>query len=220
MVTLGSKMTDAPEFGPEFRAELLNLFRRRRDVRRFKRKPLLDGMLDRLLGLACLAPSVGLSEPWRFVVVETPERRREIRACFEICNAIALKDQSGERASLYARLKLAGLDDAPCQFAVFADHSTTQGYGLGRRTMPATIEYSAVMAVHTLWLAARAEGVGLGWVSIVEPSRVSAILDVPPSWTLIGYFCLGYPEEEHDDPILQREGWEARRAPMSRVLKR
>ena len=76
------------------------------------------------------------------------------------------------------------------------------------------------MAVHTLWLAARAEGVGLGWVSIVEPSRVSAILDVPPSWTLIGYFCLGYPEEEHDDPILQREGWEARRAPMSRVLKR
>lgn len=213
-------VSDAPEFGPEFRAELLNLFRWRRDARQFTRKPLMEGMLDRLLGLACLAPSVGLSEPWRFVVVESPERRQEIRACFESCNAIALKDQSGERASLYARLKLAGLDDAPCQFAVFADRSTTQGYGLGRRTMPATIEYSAVMAVHTLWLAARAEGVGLGWVSIIEPSRVSAILDVPSSWTLIGYFCLGYPAEEHEDPILQREGWEARRAPVSCVLKR
>ncbi|HEY6834433.1 MAG TPA: 5,6-dimethylbenzimidazole synthase [Pseudolabrys sp.] len=219
-MTAKSGIMGAPEFGAEFRAELLDLFLWRRDVRRFKREPLLEGMLDRFLGLACLAPSVGLSEPWRFVVVESPERRQEIRTCFETCNAIALKDQSGERASLYARLKLAGLDDAPCQFAVFADHSTTQGSGLGRRTMPATIDYSAVLAVHTLWLAARAEGVGLGWVSIIDPSRVSTILNVPSSWTLIGYFCIGYPAEEHDDPILQREGWEARRAPMSYVLKR
>lgn len=219
-MTQESPVSDAPEFGPEFRAELLNLFRWRRDVRRFTRRPLLKGTLDRLLGLACLAPSVGLSEPWRFVVVESPERRQEIRACFESCNAVALKDQSGERASLYARLKLAGLNDAPCQFAVFADQSTTQGYGLGRRTMPATIEYSAVLAVHTLWLAARAEGVGLGWVSIIEPSRVSAILGIPSSWTLIGYFCLGYPAEEHEDPILQREGWETRRAPTSCVIRR
>lgn len=219
-MTTKSRPNDPPEFGAEFRTELLNLFLWRRDVRRFKRKPLLDGMLDRFLGLACLAPSVGLSEPWRFVVVESPERRQEIRACFESCNAIALKDLSGERASLYARLKLAGLDDAPCQFAVFADHSTTQGYGLGRRTMPATIDYSAVLAVHTLWLAARAEGVGLGWISIIDPSCVSAILDVPSSWTLIGYFCLGYPAEEHEDPMLQREGWEMRRAPTSYVLKR
>lgn len=219
-MTQAYPVSDAPEFGPGFRAELLNLFRWRRDVRQFTRKPLSEGMLDRLLGLACLAPSVGLSEPWRFVIVESPQRRQEIRACFESCNAIALKDQSGERASLYARLKLAGLNDAPCQFAVFADHSTTQGYGLGRRTMPATIEYSAVLAVHTLWLAARAEGIGLGWVSIIEPSRVSAILDVPSSWTLIGYFCLGYPAEEHEDPLLQREGWETRRAPASCVLRR
>lgn len=219
-MTQAYTVSDAPDFGAEFRAELLNLFRWRRDVRQFKRKPLLDGTLDRLLGLACLAPSVGLSEPWRFVVVESPERRQEICACFESCNATALKEQSGERASLYARLKLAGLNDAPCQFAVFADPSTAQGHGLGRRTMPATIEYSAVLAVHTLWLAARAEGIGLGWVSIMEPSRVSAILDVPSSWTLIGYFCLGYPAEEHEDPILQREGWEARRAPMSCVLRR
>jgi 5,6-dimethylbenzimidazole synthase len=193
-MTAKSGITGAPEFGADFRADLLDLFLWRRDVRRFKREPLLEGMLDRFLGLACLAPSVGLSEPWRFVVVESPERRQEIRACFESCNAIALKDQSGERASLYARLKLAGLDDAPCQFAVFADH--------------------------TLWLAARAEGVGLGWVSIIDPSQVTAILDVPSSWTLIGYFCLGYPAEEHEDPILQREGWETRRAPMSYVLKR
>jgi 5,6-dimethylbenzimidazole synthase len=213
-------LNDVPEFEAEFRAGLSKLFLWRRDVRRFKRDPLPHGTLDRLFELASLAPSVGLSEPWRFVVVESAERRRAIKECFERCNAAALADHSGERASLYARLKLAGLDDAPSQFAVFADHSTDQGHGLGRHTMPASIDHSVVMAVHTLWLAARAEGLGLGWVSIVEPAFVRTILDVPSDWTLIGYFCLGYPAASHIAPELEREGWEARRAWTYRVLRR
>lgn len=213
-------MNGAPEFGTEFRARLLDLFVWRRDVRRFKRDPLPDGALERLLGVASLAPSVGLSEPWRFVVVEDAERRRAVRACFERCNAVALDGQTGERAALYARLKLSGLDDAPCQLAILADHATAQGHGLGRQTMPATIDHSAVMAAHTLWLAARAEGIGLGWVSILEPSDVNAILDVPSSWTLIGYLCLGYPADDHAQPALEREGWERRRVPDSRILRR
>ena len=208
------------DFGEAFRAQLRDLFVWRRDVRRFRRDALPEGTLERLVTLACLAPSVGLSEPWRFVAVEQPARRSAIRASFEACNAVALKSQSGDRAALYARLKLAGLDDAPCQFAVFSDRATAQGHGLGRLTMPATIDYSAVMAVHTLWLAARAEGIGLGWVSILDPADVTAALDVPTSWTLIGYFCLGYPTVSDDVPVLAREGWENRRPPASVLFTR
>ncbi|PDQ21193.1 5,6-dimethylbenzimidazole synthase [Mesorhizobium sanjuanii] len=210
-------MTPSPQFPDDFRAALVNLFLWRRDVRRFEPTPLPEGALERLLGLASLAPSVGLSQPWRFVVVESPERRETIKACFERCNAEALASFCGERAALYARLKLAGLNEAPCQFAVFADHTTGQGHGLGRMTMPATIEYSAVMAVHTLWLAARAEGLGMGWVSILDPVEMATILDTPPQWTLIGYFCLGYPSQQQNVPELEREGWEVRRPPIIMV---
>ncbi|MEP6565721.1 MAG: 5,6-dimethylbenzimidazole synthase [Mesorhizobium sp.] len=202
------------DFPDDFRAELVNLFRWRRDVRRFKPTPLPEGALERLLDLASIAPSVGLSQPWRFVVVESANCRDAVKACFERCNAEALTSFCGERAALYARLKLAGLNEAPCQFAVFADRTTEQGHGLGRLTMPATIEYSAVMAVHTLWLAARAEGIGMGWVSILDPAEMATILDAPPQWTLIGYFCVGYPLEEHITPTLEREGWEFRRPSM------
>ena len=111
-----------------------------------------------------------------FILAESRRRRDAIRACFENCNAEALHGQSRQRAALYARLKLAGLDDAPCQFAVFADRATVQGHGLGRLTMPSTLDYSAVLAVHTLWLAARAEGIGLGWVSILDPAVVASML--------------------------------------------
>ncbi|MBW0004901.1 MAG: 5,6-dimethylbenzimidazole synthase [Hyphomicrobiales bacterium] len=209
-----------PEFDEAFRASLLDLFRWRRDVRRFCRAPLPSGTLNRLLGIASLAPSVGLSEPWRFVIVEDEQRRAAIRACFEACNAQALLAQEAERAGLYARLKLAGLEDAPAQVAVFADRTTPQGHGLGRRTMPEMIEYSGVIAIHTLWLAARAEGIGVGWVSILDPEKVAAILDTPPDWKLIGYLCVGYPQLECETPELERQGWERRRTAASVIIGR
>jgi 5,6-dimethylbenzimidazole synthase len=176
--------------------------------------------LERLIELACLAPSVGLSQPWRFVIVETPACRAAIRANFETCNAKALAAQGGQRAAGYARLKLAGLDDAPGHLAVFADPATTRGHGLGRHTMPEMIEYSAVTAVHTIWLAARAEGIGMGWISILDPAAVAATLDVPATWTFIGYLCLGFPETEDDIPDLERAGWERRYPASSRVVLR
>jgi 5,6-dimethylbenzimidazole synthase len=210
----------APEFGPEFRATLHDLLKWRRDVRRFKHTPLPPGTIDRLIAIACLSPSVGLSEPWRFVIVDDKGRRAAIRACFEDCNRDALRMQTPDRAALYARLKLAGLDDAPCHIAVFADRSTAQGSGLGRLTMPEALDYSVAIAVHTLWLAARAEGVGLGWVSILDPKRIAAILDVPEHWVFIGYLCLGYPVAEDDKPALEREGWERRHPPAKAMLYR
>src|SRR5262245_4223882 len=199
----------APEFGPEFRERLYDLLKWRRDVRRFKRIPLPAGTIERLIAIACLSPSVGLSEPWRFVIVEDKERRAAIRACFEDCNKDALAMQTPDRAALYARLKLAGLDDAPCQIAVFADRATAQGAGLGRLTMPETLDYSVVNAIHTLWLAARAEGIGVGWVSILDPKRIAAILDVPADCVFIGL-----------RRSLERAGWERRQELASNVLYR
>ena len=209
-----------PVFDDAFRAQLLELFRWRRDVRHFRSEPVPPSLLHRLLEVASLAPSVGLSEPWRMVTVDDPARRAAVRASFEACNAQALACQTANRANAYARLKLAGLDEAPCQLAVFAEPDPGQGHGLGRATMPETTAYSAVMAVHTLWLAARAFGLGLGWVSILDPSAVAAALDVPQGWTLVGYFCLGYPQTEDETPELERLGWEQRRPARSAVIRR
>jgi 5,6-dimethylbenzimidazole synthase len=206
-------------FDAAFRARLRDLLVWRRDVRRFRRDALPDGALESLIELACLAPSVGLSQPWRFVIVEDRALRAAIHENFSACNAQALAAQAPQRAGLYARLKLAGLDEAPVHFAVFADRTTTQGHDLGRRTMPEMIDYSAVTAVHTIWLAARAQGIGLGWISILDPAAMTAILDVPAAWKFIGYFCLGYPEAEDTIPELEQAGWE-QRSPVSSIIIR
>ncbi|MGA3308529.1 MAG: 5,6-dimethylbenzimidazole synthase [Xanthobacteraceae bacterium] len=207
-------------FDDAFRARLRDLLVWRRDVRRFRRDPLPSGTLEALIELACLAPSVGLSQPWRFVIVDDEAARAAIRRNFATSNADALDAQSRERAGRYARLKLAGLEEAPCHLAVFADRSTAQGHGLGRHTMPEMIEYSAVTAVYTIWLAARAQGIGMGWVSILDPKAVAALLHVPAEWKFIGYFCLGFPQLDDTVPELEQMGWEERRPPSSVIIKR
>jgi 5,6-dimethylbenzimidazole synthase len=179
-----------------------------------------EGTIERLLGFARLAPSVGLSEPWRFVLVDGAATRARIRTAFETSNARALAGYAGDRAALYTRLKLSGLDAAPCQFAVFSDREPDQGHGLGRGTMPETVDYSTVLAVHTLWLAARAEGLGLGWLSILDPAAVTAALDVPGAWHFIGYFCLCHPVADDVRPALERAGWERRRDLHEVILRR
>jgi 5,6-dimethylbenzimidazole synthase len=209
-----------PRFDDGFRARLATLLAWRRDVRSFRADKVPDGTLDALLELANLAPSVGLSQPWRFVLVDDPVRRAAVRANFSAANAAALMGQDVGRAALYARLKLAGLDEAPCQFAVFAEHDPVQGHGLGRASMPETTAYSAVMAVHGLWLAAHAAGLGLGWVSILDPDAMAAVLEVPAAWRFIGYFCLGTPREESDVPELERALWEHRRPAGCCILRR
>jgi 5,6-dimethylbenzimidazole synthase len=209
-----------PDFDAAFVSRLEDLFMWRRDVRRFGPDAIPPERLGWLLEMANLAPSVGLSQPWRFVLVDDPGRRAAVRDSFETCNARALAGQDGERAPRYARLKLAGLDEAPCHLAVFAEPAPEQGHGLGRMTMPETTVYSAVMAIHTLWLAARAVKLGLGWVSILDPEAVTRVLDVPAAWMLVGYFCLGYPLEETETPELERFGWEVRRPADGFVIRR
>jgi 5,6-dimethylbenzimidazole synthase len=144
------------------------------------------------------------------VLVDDPARRAAVAAEFSACNAQALAAYAGEVAGRYAALKLEGLREAPHHLAVFCDRATTRGHGLGRRTMPEMAEYSVVAAICTMWLSARAEGIGLGWVSILDPARMTALLDVPSDWRFIGYLCLGYPRREDDVPELERAGWERR----------
>ena len=207
-------------FDDAFRLRLHELFIWRRDVRSFRADPLPAGALDRLIATACLAPSVGLSQPWRFVVVEDSARRAAIGEAFRSANAAALQSYSGALAARYAGLKLAGLADAPAHLAVFADRGTAIGHGLGRHTMPEMAEYSVVAAVTTMWLAARAEGIGMGWVSILDPARVASVLEVPAGWRFIGYFCLGYPRDEDETPELERAGWEQRQPAETFILRR
>jgi len=209
-----------PAFGADFQDSFDTLLKWRRDVRRFKSDPVPDDLLTELLGLAALAPSVGNSQPWRFVDVQSQGKRAAIRDHFQTCNAQALNDYHGEQAKLYAQLKLSGMDKAPTQIAVFCDHGSERGHGLGKKTMPETLNYSVVMAVHTLWLAARARGVGVGWVSILEPNQVETILDAQDGWAFVAYLCIGWPEEEHDDPELVRFGWQDRVDVSKFIFKR
>src|SRR5580704_6416667 len=209
-----------PVFDDAFRSQLRELLAWRRDVRRFRPEALPAGTLARLLETASLAPSVGLSQPWRFVTVAQEARREAVREEFRTCNAQALATYAPDRASRYAALKLEGLREAPEQFAVFCDRATAVGHGLGRRTMPEMAEYSVVAAICTLWLAARAQGIGLGWISILDPARMAGLLDVPPDWRFIGYFCLGYPLKADDRPELERACWERRLKAQSSVLAR
>lgn len=208
------------EFDDAFRRQLRELFVWRRDVRRFRTDALPDGTVERLIETACLSPSVGLSQPWRFVTVDDPARRCAVIDDFRSCNADALNCYSGERASRYAALKLSGLEQAPVHLAVFADKASDIGHGLGRATMPETTEYSVVAAITAMWLAARAEGIGLGWVSILNPERIQGVLDVSASWKFIAYLCIGYPEAECDQPELERAKWEHRRGADEFTLRR
>jgi 5,6-dimethylbenzimidazole synthase len=213
-------MPVAPKFDDQFRATLADLFMWRRDVRHFRSDPLPSSLIQELLALACRAPSVGFSQPWRWVKVDDPDRRAAIVENFKQANHRALAEFHGARAAMYARLKLAGLVEAPVHLAVFVDPTTEVGSGLGCGTMPEMLPYSAVCAVHTLWLAARAHGIGLGWVSILDPQQALQALQVPDHWRLVAYLCLGYAEDEQDQPELEREGWALRQPPENVLLQR
>jgi len=200
-----------PAFDLDFQQQLASLLGWRRDVRRFRAAPIAEDVIENLLELAQKAPSVGNSQPWRFVRIRSTAVREALAAHVDLQVAAAgerLADP--EKRAAYAALKLHGLDRAAEVIAVFCDDGTATGSGLGAATMPETRAYSVVLAIHTFWLAARAKGLALGWVSIVDPAFVTALLDAPPQWKLIATLCLGWPEEPSDTPELERLDWQAR----------
>ena len=201
-------------FSKAFQSDLEDLMRWRRDVRRFRPDPVDEALLQECLDAFLLAPSVGLSEPGRVIRVDSAQARAAALANFSTANDEALRGYSGDKAQLYAGLKLSGMQDAPIQLAIFSDEATQKGAQLGAGTMPEMRRYSVVSAIMLFWLAARARGLGLGWVSILDPDQLCRDLDVPTDWQLVGYFCLGWPETVDDSPELEQSGWEARRGAL------
>jgi 5,6-dimethylbenzimidazole synthase len=209
-----------PVFDARFAESFEQLLAWRRDVRHFKADPVDPALLDGLLALTALAPSVGLSQPWRFVLVQDAGLRADVLADFERSRAEAEAGIPVEKRGAYGRAKLEGLREAPVHLAAFTDTSTHQGHGLGVFSMPECLHYSTVMAVHTLWLAAQLRGLGMGWVSILQPEAIARRLAVPPGWELTAYLCLGTPAFESQRPELESTGWEQRRPPEGWLLRR
>ena len=190
----------------------------RRDVRRgFTGEPLAEDVLERILGAAHRAPSVGLMQPSRFILIRSQEVRARVKEAFEAANRKALEGYDGEDRERYRALKLEGILEAPQNLCVVCDAESERGRGLGRQTMPETAIYSTVCAIQNLWLAARAEGVGVGWVSIVSPNALRSILGIPGHVVPVAYLCLGYVDRFGEEPELERLGWE-RRCSLESVL--
>ena len=181
----------------------------RRDVRHFLSDSVDEAQVQRLQDAMERAPSVGNSRPWRVIRVEDPDLRAAVRADFERCNAEAAERYEDSRRAAYKSLKLAGLETAPVQLAVFTDIDPSEGHGLGRRTMPQTLHQSTAMAIHTLWLAARVENLGLGMVSILDPRAMERLFKAPARWEFAAYLCIGHAVFDDDTPLLQRRGWQA-----------
>ena len=198
-------------FSTDFQTDLHDLMRWRRTSRRFRPDPVDEAVLRTCLDTFPLAPSVGLSEPWRVIRVASAAARAAALSNFEAANARALAGYSGEQARLYADLKLSGLHEAPVQLAVFCDDDTPKGAGLGAATMPEMRRYSVVGAVTQFWLAARAQGLGVGWVSILDPDQLCNDLNIDRDWQLVAYLCVGWPEETSLTPELESAGWDTRR---------
>lgn len=183
----------------------------RRDVRRgFLDRPLPGELLKRLLAAAHNAPSVGLMQPSRFIVIRNLDTRRAVYNIFKDANADARELYEGEKKEKYDALKLEGILKAPQNICIVCDTQNQRGHGLGRQTMPETAAYSTVCAVQNLWLAARAEGVGVGWVSILDPVRLRGVLRIPDHILPVAYLCLGYVDKFATEPELELSGWEKR----------
>lgn len=196
------------EFTADESATLLRILRWRRDVRHFRPDPVDEATLDRLRATMDCAPSVGNARPWRVIRVDDAGLRAAVRDNFRQCNAAAAQLYTGAKQAEYLALKLAGLEVAPVQLAVFTEVDPQAGHGLGRQTLPETLRQSTAMAIHTLWLAARAENLGLGMVSILDPAGIETLLDVPAGWEFAAYLCIGRPEFMDDTPLLHRVGWQ------------
>jgi 5,6-dimethylbenzimidazole synthase len=206
------------EFSDAEREAVYRAIRTRRDVRRgFLARPVPDALLQKLLAAAHSAPSVGLMQPSRFIIVRDPSIRREVYDIFEGANAQAAASYNGEQRDQYAALKLEGILEAPVNLCIVCDPNSARGHKLGRHTMPETALYSTICAIQNLWLAARAEGIGVGWVSILDPDRLRATLNIPSHILPVAYLCVGYVDQFASEPDLERYGWE-KRAPLGTLI--
>lgn len=190
----------------------------RRDVRRqFKPAPIPPEVLARLLAAAHQAGSVGFMQPWDFILVRDPDVRRQVLESFLAERDRAAHLYEGRRRELFLSLKLEGIMESALNICVTCDRSRGGPHVLGRSTILDTDLYSTCCAIQNLWLAARAEGIGVGWVSILDPRRLAALLGLPDSVVPVAYLCVGYVDAFPEEPDLQRAGWR-RRLPLTELV--
>jgi len=210
---MGDFMTRQGAFSQVERDAVYKCIESRRDVRgEFMSTPVSDELLARLLLAAHHAPSVGFMQPWDFVVVKSQAVKQKLYEGFCAAHAEAADLFEPEQAKLYRTLKLQGIREAPLGICVTCDRSRSGNVVLGRTHQPEMDLYSCVCAVQNLWLAARAEGVGVGWVSIIRPEVLRDILAIPAAIVPIAYLCLGFVSSFHDKPELETRGWRKREA--------
>ena len=208
---------DAWAFQEQVRTGLYDVLAARRDVRRFRPDPVEQALLLRVLGAGHAAPSVGHSQPWRFLVVRDPavrERAAVMADAERLAQAAVLEP---EAARHLLDLQLDGIREAPLGVVVCCDRRTPAAGVLGRATFPDADLWSCACAIQNIWLAARAEGLGLGWVTLFQPAGLAELLELPDGVLTLGWLCLGWPDERNVAPGLERAGW-SRRQPLADVV--
>lgn len=198
-------------FSEAERAAVYRAIFERRDVRRnFLPTPITEEVLTRVLTAAHHAGSVGFMQPWDFVVIRQSATKRAVKQLFTKTNAEAASRYEGTRATLYRGLKLEGIEEASVNICVTCSRQRGGPHVLGRSTVRETDLYSTCCAIQNLWLAARAEGVGVGWVSILDHGALKKVLGIPRPVKVLAYLCLGYVSEFAAQPDLETAGWRAR----------
>ncbi len=206
------------DFSEEERRGVYRAIQERRDVRsQFVAQPIEPALLGRLLHAAHRAPSVGFMQPWDFILIDSIPLRASIKDSFDRENRKAAANYEGERADLYNSLKLEGILESAVNVCVTCDRSRGGPHVLGRNSVIDSDMFSVCLAVQNLWLAARAEGIGVGWVSILDPDELSRLIGLPESVVPVAYLCLGYVSEFRKIPDLQKHGWRAR-LPLEQLL--
>jgi len=199
------------EFGASEKQGVYDAIYKRRDVRgQFLPDPVPDALLYKLLDAAHHTGSVGFMQPWSFIVIRSEQMKRQVKSIFEEANEAAAKVFEGEKRQLYSRLKLEGIVESPLNLCFTCDSTRGGPNVLGRHTIPETDVYSTVCAVQTFWLAARAEGLGVGWVSIFDLVKLRQVLGIPSHVIPVAYLCVGYVSEFASRPDLESAGWRAR----------
>ncbi|MGJ8691931.1 MAG: 5,6-dimethylbenzimidazole synthase [Thalassotalea sp.] len=204
-------------FSTEDQLRLEELLLHRRDIRgnNFLTDPVADGALTQILNAASLAPSVGFSQPWEFVIIKDKTVKNAVFNSFTTCNKNAEASFSDQQQVLYQQLKLEGIIEAPINIAVF--YKPSDKAVLGQNTMPEMGEYSVVCAIQNMWLMSRAMNLGLGWVSILDPDEIKKILKAPPENKLVAYLCLGHVKTFYASPELEQLRWEKRKNISSQI---
>jgi 5,6-dimethylbenzimidazole synthase len=190
----------------------------RRDCRRFRPEPISDSMLARILEAAHHAPSVGFMQPWDFILIRDSQVREKIHQAFLRANAEAEELFEGERQRQYATFKLEGIRESPLNICVTCQRDRFGPVVLGKTCQPEMDLYTTVCAVQNLWLAARVEGIGVGWVSIIHADELSTILRLPGQVVPVAYLCLGHVEKFAPEPELKTSGW-LPRLPLKEVVR-